>query len=50
MWGRFQPFVQNAWSLLDTFIVAMSVMSLIVTNQVCVCACVRACVCVCVCA
>ena len=29
----FQPFIQNAWSLLDTFIVAMSVMSLIVTNQ-----------------
>ena len=29
----FQPFVQNPWSLLDTFIVAMSVMSLIVTNQ-----------------
>ena len=29
----FRPFIQNAWSLLDAFIVAMSLMSLIVTNQ-----------------
>jgi hypothetical protein len=29
----FRPFIQNSWNILDTFIVAMSVMSLIVTNQ-----------------
>jgi hypothetical protein len=29
----FHPFIQNSWSILDTFIVAMSLMSLIVTNQ-----------------
>jgi hypothetical protein len=29
----FRPFIQNGWSLLDAFIVAMSLMSLIVTNQ-----------------
>ena len=32
---RFFAFVRNPWSILDAFIVGMSVLSLIVTNQVC---------------